>query len=75
MVVHQVLCAAGPVDAVTNQGFTCRRRFAGWGWKGGDVAAVLAPGMDRRAMRSLSAAIVLEGLCPTGAGMIEPSAT
>jgi L-malate glycosyltransferase len=55
MVVHQVLCAAGPVDAVTNQGFTCRRRFAGWGWKGGEVAAVLAPGMDRRAMRSLSA--------------------
>jgi glycosyltransferase involved in cell wall biosynthesis len=55
MVVHQVLCAAGPVDAVTNQGLACRRRFAGWGWKGGDVAAVLAPGMDRRAMRSLGA--------------------
>jgi glycosyltransferase involved in cell wall biosynthesis len=55
MVVHQVLCAAGPVDAVTNQGLACRRRFARWGWKGRDVAAVLAPGMDRRAMRSLNA--------------------
>ena len=55
MVVHQVLCAAGPVDAVTNQGLACRRRFADWGWRGRDVAAVLAPGMDRRAMRSLGA--------------------
>jgi len=26
-------------------------------------------------MRSLKAAIVFEGLCPTGPGMIEPSAT
>ncbi|HEV7460372.1 MAG TPA: glycosyltransferase family 4 protein, partial [Solirubrobacteraceae bacterium] len=38
-----------------NQGLACRRRFAGWGWRGGDVAAVLAPGMDRRAMRTLGA--------------------
>jgi len=55
VVVHQVLCAAGPVDAVTNQGAACRRRFTAWGWRGGDVAAVLAPGTNRRDFRPLSA--------------------
>ncbi len=55
MKVHQLLCAAGPVDAVTNQGFAWRRQFTAWGWEGGDFAEVLAPGMDRRAMRPLKA--------------------
>jgi hypothetical protein len=51
--VHQVLCAAGPVDAVTNQGLACRALFDAWGWRGDDAAAVIAPGMRRRAMHSL----------------------
>jgi len=49
--VHQVLCAAGPVDAVTHQGLAFRRLFQGWGWGGHDVAEVLAPGMDRSLVR------------------------
>jgi glycosyltransferase involved in cell wall biosynthesis len=53
VIVHQVLCAAGPVDAVTNQGLAWRRVFSSWGWQGGDFAEVLAPGMDRRLMRPL----------------------
>jgi glycosyltransferase involved in cell wall biosynthesis len=52
--VHQVLCAAGPVDAVTNQGLACRALFDAWGWPGDDAAAVMAPGMRRRAMRPLA---------------------
>jgi glycosyltransferase involved in cell wall biosynthesis len=52
--IQQVLCAAGPVDAVTNQAFACRRLFRSWGWGGEDASAVLAPGMDRRAVRPLS---------------------
>ncbi|MDX6674549.1 MAG: hypothetical protein QOH11_1967 [Solirubrobacteraceae bacterium] len=55
MRIQQVLCAAGPVDAVTNQAFACRRLFGSWGWGGEDASAVLAPGMDRRAVRPLSA--------------------
>ncbi len=55
MRVHQLLCAAGPVDAVTNQGLAWRRRFASWGWAGEDYAEVLAPGMDRHAIRPLKA--------------------
>lgn len=51
MKVTQILCAAGPVDAVTNQGLACRRLFAGWGWDGEDFAAVLAPSMERRVIR------------------------
>ncbi|HEY1592848.1 MAG TPA: glycosyltransferase family 4 protein [Solirubrobacteraceae bacterium] len=43
MRVSQVLCAAGPVDAVTNQAFAWRRKFDGWGWSGADYAARLAP--------------------------------
>ena len=53
MRVHQVLCAAGPVDAVTNQGFACRALFDAWGWRGHDAAAVIAPGMRRRSVRPL----------------------
>jgi glycosyltransferase involved in cell wall biosynthesis len=53
VIVHQVLCAAGPVDAVTNQGLAWRRVFSASGWGGGDFAEVLAPGMDRRAVRPL----------------------
>lgn len=45
MNVHQLLCAAGPVDAVTNQALAWRRRFTAWGWGGQDHAEVLAPGM------------------------------
>ncbi|HEV3229054.1 MAG TPA: glycosyltransferase [Solirubrobacteraceae bacterium] len=51
MRVHQLLCAAGPVDAVTQQGLACRRLFSGWGWDGQDYAEVLAPDMDRRVIR------------------------
>jgi L-malate glycosyltransferase len=53
VIVHQLLCAAGPVDAVTNQGLAWRRVFSSWGWGGSDFAEVLAPGMDRRAVRPL----------------------
>jgi glycosyltransferase involved in cell wall biosynthesis len=51
--VSQVLCAAGPVDAVTNQGLACRALFRRWGWGGTDYAATFAPGIDRRTIRSL----------------------
>jgi glycosyltransferase involved in cell wall biosynthesis len=53
MRVTQVLCAAGPVDAVTNQGLACRALFRSWGWEGEDYAAVIAAGMPRAAMRPL----------------------
>jgi glycosyltransferase involved in cell wall biosynthesis len=58
MNVHQVLAAAGPVDAVTNQALAFRRLFAGWGWGGSDHADVVADRMDRgivRPMRALAA--------------------
>ena len=45
MRVSQILCAAGPVDAVTNQAFAWRRRFTGWGWSGEDYVANVAPGV------------------------------
>jgi glycosyltransferase involved in cell wall biosynthesis len=51
--VDQVLCAAGPVDAVTNQALACRRLFANWGWGGADYAEVIAPSMDRGRVRPL----------------------
>jgi glycosyltransferase involved in cell wall biosynthesis len=47
MRVSQLLCGAGPVDAVTNQGLACRRLFRSWGWEGEDYAAVIAPTMER----------------------------
>lgn len=53
MNVSQVLCAAGPVDAVTNQALMCRALFRRWGWGGRDYAAVVAAGVDRRAIRPL----------------------
>jgi glycosyltransferase involved in cell wall biosynthesis len=43
--VDQILCAAGPVDAVTNQAFAYRRLFSSWGWSGRDYAPVAAPGL------------------------------
>jgi glycosyltransferase involved in cell wall biosynthesis len=53
MRVSQILCAAGPVDAVTNQGLACRALFDRWGWEGADYAAVIAPGIGRRVIRPL----------------------
>ncbi len=53
MKVSQVLCAAGPVDAVTNQGFACRALFDEWGWSGADYAPVLAAGLPRGKLRHL----------------------
>ena len=55
MRVSQLLCAAGPVDAVTNQAFAWRRRFESWGWEGRDFAAHVAAGIPPRALRSLRA--------------------
>jgi glycosyltransferase involved in cell wall biosynthesis len=51
--VTQVLCAAGPVDAVTNQALSCRALFEQWGWGGSDHAAVVAAGMNRRVIKPL----------------------
>jgi glycosyltransferase involved in cell wall biosynthesis len=53
MRVSQALCAAGPVDAVTNQGLAFRRLFDSWGWEGSDHAAVIVPGLGAGAMRPL----------------------
>jgi glycosyltransferase involved in cell wall biosynthesis len=53
MKVDQVLCAAGPVDAVTNQALACRRLFDGWGWEGADYAEVIAPTMHRHVVHPL----------------------
>jgi glycosyltransferase involved in cell wall biosynthesis len=53
MRVSQVLCAAGPVDAVTNQALACRDLFDQWGWGGSDYAPVIAPGIGRRTIRYL----------------------
>jgi glycosyltransferase involved in cell wall biosynthesis len=51
--VDQILCAAGPVDAVTNQAFAYRRLFTGWGWSGRDYAPVTAPGLAPGAVAPL----------------------
>ncbi len=53
MRVSQVLCAAGPVDAVTNQALACRALFTQWGWQGEDYSPVIAAGMPRRVVRHL----------------------
>jgi glycosyltransferase involved in cell wall biosynthesis len=53
MRVSQVLCAAGPVDAVTNQAFAWRRRFDDWGWSGEDYSARLAPGFRNASLHDL----------------------
>jgi L-malate glycosyltransferase len=54
MRVDQVLCAAGPVDAVTNQALAYRALFRRWGWTGQDYAPVQAPGMARGTIRPLA---------------------
>ena len=48
MVVHQLLSAAGPVDAVTGQARAYRRAFESWGWGGSDYAALIDPRMGRQ---------------------------
>jgi glycosyltransferase involved in cell wall biosynthesis len=53
MRVIQVLCAAGPVDAVTNQALAYRTLFERWGWSGEDFAPVQAEGMARGVIRPL----------------------
>jgi glycosyltransferase involved in cell wall biosynthesis len=53
MRVSQVLCAAGPVDAVTNQAFAWRGMFDRWGWEGTDYSAHIAPGVPHGALQPL----------------------
>ena len=55
MRVDQVLSAAGPVDAVTNQVRAWRRLFRAWGWTGEDYAGRREPETRRhvRALREL----------------------
>ncbi len=53
MIVDQVLCAAGPVDAVTGQARACRALFRAWGWEGQDYAPVIAPGIPHGEIRRL----------------------
>ena len=53
MKVSQILCAAGPVDAVTNQALAWRRRFQAWGWEGEEYVANVAPGVTPRVLRAL----------------------
>jgi len=53
MRVSQILCAAGPVDAVTNQALAYRALFARWGWTGEDYAPVQAQNMARGTIRPL----------------------
>jgi glycosyltransferase involved in cell wall biosynthesis len=51
--VSQILCAAGPVDAVTNQALSWRTEFERWGWGGRVFSARAAPDMSRRDIRAL----------------------
>ena len=53
MRLSQILCAAGPVDAVTNQALAWRAQFRQWGWEGDDFSASMLPEM-RRQLRPLS---------------------
>jgi glycosyltransferase involved in cell wall biosynthesis len=53
MRVSQVLCAAGPVDAVTNQAFAWRAKFDSWGWEGADYSAHIAPGVPHGVLQPL----------------------
>jgi glycosyltransferase involved in cell wall biosynthesis len=48
VIVHQILAAAGPFDAVTGQALAFRRCFDDWGWGGGDFASYVAPGTSHR---------------------------
>jgi glycosyltransferase involved in cell wall biosynthesis len=51
--VTQLVCAAGPVDAVTNQALACRELYRSWGWSGHDYAPVIAPGMPHGTIKHL----------------------
>jgi glycosyltransferase involved in cell wall biosynthesis len=51
--VSQILCAAGPVDAVTNQALSWRAELEGWGWDGNVFSARAAQDMSRRDIRPL----------------------
>jgi glycosyltransferase involved in cell wall biosynthesis len=51
--VTQVLCAAGPVDAVTNQALSWRARFSSWGWEGEDFTAKAPIDWRRHHLKSL----------------------
>ncbi len=53
MKVSQILCAAGPVDAVTNQALGWRAEFERWGWDGRVFSARAAQDMSRRDIRHL----------------------
>lgn len=53
MRVSQILCAAGPVDAVTNQALSWRAEFERWGWDGKVFSARAAQDMSRRDIRQL----------------------
>lgn len=53
MKVSQILCAAGPVDAVTNQALSWRTEFERWGWGGNVFSARAAQDMSRRDIRHL----------------------
>lgn len=55
MRVDQVLCAAGPVDAVTGQALAYRRLLRDLGWTGGDYAPVQAAGMPAGTVAPLHA--------------------
>ncbi len=54
MKVTQVLCAAGPVDAVTNQALSWRARFSRWGWDGEDFTAKAPIDWRRHHLRPLA---------------------
>jgi glycosyltransferase involved in cell wall biosynthesis len=51
--VSQILCAAGPVDAVTNQALSWRSEFQRWGWEGRVFSARAAQEVARREVRPL----------------------
>lgn len=55
MRIDQILCAAGPVDAVTGQALAYRRLLRQWGCSGEDYAPVQAAGMPPGAVRPLHA--------------------
>jgi glycosyltransferase involved in cell wall biosynthesis len=60
--VTQVLCAAGPVDAVTSQALAWREQFRRWGWKGRDFSARMPRGMRRQHVRMLGQLEPREGV-------------
>ncbi len=62
MIVNQVLSAAGPVDAVTNQALAWRAQFRDWGWRGSDFSGRPPRGMRRKHMRTLGQFEPTEGV-------------